>query len=219
MLSRAATSIRRAGEALAWRPRPPGPTDADPAVRAFRGKLGNAYRPALACFLATGVSLIYPWSHNVTWFSITLSISGVGRNLVSGSSVRSTAGPACTYAFRAFRVLLKINTCTHANTQGHTLEGIRQQWLGAAVAVPLCLLLGLCSFSKALTGLLVFLVSVALVATDALTEPAKVGNNAVHDGWMAPMFDHDYDGTRCRCHTCAQHPAQTLTNRNSPSSS
>lgn len=57
--------------------------------------------------------------------------------------------------------------------QGHTLEAIRQQWLGAAVAVPLCLLLGLCSFSKALTGLLVFLVTVALVATNALTESAK----------------------------------------------
>lgn len=81
-LSRAATSIIRAGEALAWRPRPPGPTDSDPAVRAFRVKLGNAYRPALACFLATGVSMVYPWSNKVTWFSITLSISGVGRNLV-----------------------------------------------------------------------------------------------------------------------------------------
>jgi hypothetical protein len=42
------------------------------------------------------------------------------------------------------------------------------------VAVPLCLLLGLCGFSKALTGVLVFLVTVALVATDALTESAKV---------------------------------------------
>lgn len=81
-LSRAASSILRAGEALAWRPRPPGPTDSDPAVRAFRIKLGNAYRPALAAFLSTGVSLVYPWSHKVTWFSITLSISGVGRNLV-----------------------------------------------------------------------------------------------------------------------------------------
>lgn len=58
--------------------------------------------------------------------------------------------------------------------QGHTLEAIRQQWLGAAVAVPLCLLLGLCSFSMALTGLLVFLVAVALTATDKLTESAKV---------------------------------------------
>lgn len=67
---------------MAWRPRPPGPTDSDPAVRAFRVKLGNAYRPALACFLATGVSMVYPWSNKVTWFSITLSISGVGRNLV-----------------------------------------------------------------------------------------------------------------------------------------
>lgn len=85
LLLRVAMSIRRAGEALAWRPRPPGSTDADPAVRAFRVKLGNAYRPALACFLATGVSLVFPWSHNVTWFSITLSISGVGRNLVCKS--------------------------------------------------------------------------------------------------------------------------------------
>lgn len=41
------------------------------------------------------------------------------------------------------------------------------------MAVPLCLLMGLCSFSKALTGLLVFLVTVALVATNALTESAK----------------------------------------------
>jgi len=141
-LSRAATSLSRAGSALAWRPRASGPADADPAVRAFRVKLGNACRPALACFLATGVSLVYPWSHKVTWLSITLSISGVGRNL------------------------------------GHTLETIRQQWLGAAVAVPLCLLLGFCDFSKALTGVLVFLVTVALVATDALTESAKVSHAA-----------------------------------------
>lgn len=42
------------------------------------------------------------------------------------------------------------------------------------MAVPLCLLLGLCSFSKILTGLLVFLATVAIVATDALTESAKV---------------------------------------------
>lgn len=46
--------------------------------------------------------------------------------------------------------------------------------------MPLCLLLGLCSFSKALTGLLVFLVTVALVATDALTEPAKVEETTQH---------------------------------------
>lgn len=41
------------------------------------------------------------------------------------------------------------------------------------MAVPLCLLLGLCGFSKVLTGVLVFLVTVALVATNALTESAK----------------------------------------------
>ena len=56
---------------------------------------------------------------------------------------------------------------------GHTVEGIRQSWLGAVVAVPLCLLLGVCSFSRALTGVLVSLVMVAVAKTQLLSEPAK----------------------------------------------
>ncbi len=133
-LSRWATSLKNAWQ---WKERPPGPRDVDPSVRAFHTKLLNASRPALACFLATGVSMIYPWSNKVTWFSITLSISGVGHNL------------------------------------GHTVEGIWQQWLGTAVAVPLCFFLKLFAFSKELTALAVFLVSVAIAGTALLSEAAK----------------------------------------------
>lgn len=78
-LTRVATGLRSTVKhAFRWRKRPPGPRDVRPSVRAFYYKLLNASRPALACFLATGVSMVYPWSHKVTWFSITLSISGKG---------------------------------------------------------------------------------------------------------------------------------------------
>lgn len=61
-----------------------GPRDVKPGVRAFHNKLLNASRPALACFLATGISMVYPWSNNVTWFSITLSISGTFDEILLG---------------------------------------------------------------------------------------------------------------------------------------
>ena len=41
------------------------------------------------------------------------------------------------------------------------------------MAVPLCLLLGVCSFSRALTGVLVSLVIIAVSKTQLLSEPAK----------------------------------------------
>lgn len=77
-LNRVATGLQTSvKQALRWRKRPPGPRDVKPGVRAFHNKLLNASRPALACFLATGISMVYPWSNKVTWFSITLSISGM----------------------------------------------------------------------------------------------------------------------------------------------
>lgn len=57
--------------------------------------------------------------------------------------------------------------------QGHTLQGVKDSWLGAALAVPLCLALGQAIFSHVLTGLLVSLTSMMVVACTALTEPAK----------------------------------------------
>jgi uncharacterized RDD family membrane protein YckC len=44
-----------------------------------------AGRCALAALLATGLSFFYPWSANLTWFGITLAISGVRRSVVSMS--------------------------------------------------------------------------------------------------------------------------------------
>lgn len=79
-LNRVATGLQTSvKQALRWRKRPPGPRDVKPGVRAFHNKLLNASRPALACFLATGISMVYPWSNKVTWFSITLSISGTSK--------------------------------------------------------------------------------------------------------------------------------------------
>jgi len=76
-LNRVATGLQTSVKhAFRWRKRPPGPRDVKPGVRAFHNKMLNASRPALACFLATGISMVYPWSNKVTWFSITLSIAG-----------------------------------------------------------------------------------------------------------------------------------------------
>lgn len=76
-LNRVATGLQSSvKQAMHWRKRPQGPRDVKPGVRAFHNKLLNASRPALACFLATAISMVYPWSNKVTWFSITLSISG-----------------------------------------------------------------------------------------------------------------------------------------------
>jgi hypothetical protein len=45
--------------------------------------------------------------------------------------------------------------------------------MGAAVAVPLCLLLGLCGFSRVLTGIVVALGVTAVCASSLLSESAK----------------------------------------------
>jgi hypothetical protein len=84
-LNREATVLRSSvKQVLRWRKGMSGPRDVKPGVRAFHNKLLNASRPALACFLATGISMVYPWSNNVTWFSITLSISGTFDEILLG---------------------------------------------------------------------------------------------------------------------------------------
>jgi len=56
---------------------------------------------------------------------------------------------------------------------GHTVEGIRQQWLGTIVAIPLCFFLKLFAFSKLFTAIMVLLVSVLVAGTSTLSEAAK----------------------------------------------
>jgi len=53
------------------------------------------------------------------------------------------------------------------------VEGIRQQWLGTIVAIPLCFFLKLFAFSKVFTAIGVFLVSVLVAGTGTLSEAAK----------------------------------------------
>jgi hypothetical protein len=48
-----------------------------------------------------------------------------------------------------------------------------EAWQGALVAAPMCMLLGLLGFSKALTGIVVALSIVLITAYDDLSEPAK----------------------------------------------